>query len=385
MKNSSLFLVSALVWAWVWSAPARGEHHYPPPSEKRSESGKVVPATAVKAILVALTSDENVGTGCAANLAAMEMLVRGLPDFDPATDLVVLKGKDATAANFLKAVKQMPVRRSEALFVYFAGHGCHDDTYGWVGGDLPLEVPWDPSSGHVLQMPDGKLWRRDLLGELRVKGAKLTVLITDACNVSLTGLTWLDQEQDPKSRDLPAIEPATPQSKLRSSMVGESLESFAQRRMDAFNPATDALYTMPTSSDPIRLAFFKRNGFANFQHLLRMHDGIVDVNGTSRQECGCCSPDGGWFTIGLMKALEERPGKPFPGVAIQGSPGPCHWLPFLKLVSLRTNDIFHSRKGLIMDHAKPKDAKAREVLDELKKQPDQQSKIFQLKVVYGDK
>lgn len=385
MKKSSLFLALIMVWSWIGSPAAQAERRYPTPSEERAESGKVVPATAVKAILFAQTDDEGIGEGCAANLAAMEMLVRSLPNFKPETDLVVLKGEKATSYHLREAVRTIQIEDSETLFVYIAGHGAFDSN--------------KTSSWHVFQMSDGELQRWALLRELNDKHAKQTVLISDTCNVPLPGKVWFADPGDPRFKMPPAIRPRTenerePETVFPERKRGESEEDFQVRMwedrfsMEGFTPWNDARYVLPTEDSEK----FKKNGYANFQHLLRMHEGIVDISGTSPGEYGWYNPDGGWFTIGFVKALGEN-------LSVAGQlgelfgnrdtshmePEPVLWSDFLDRAKIRVCEVFTTRKGIITDEVTPKDEGTRKVLEKLRSQKLQRLKIFQLKVVYGDR
>lgn len=368
MKRFGMILAALVMGPWLGSLPAQTPYTYPPLTEKVADSGKVTRATGVKAILVAQTDDKQIGEGCTANLAAMEMLVRSLPGFNPETDLIVLKGKEATARNFRKALKDVKVRHSESLFIYFAGHGAFgDDLKQW----------WDPSGGHVLQMPDEDLRRRELEQELRGKTAKLKVLITDTCNFPLPGTVWFADERDPrfKSPPRPAI-----------------LLSKGPR--DNYLAYYDARYVLPTDKSPR----FKKYAVPAFEYLLFMHEGLVDVSGTSPGEFGYYNPDGGWFTIGLLKALEEdmSPYGELLDFFNQGASQergreehkagePCHWSAFLKLASHRARDVFATRKLIITSAAQSKDQKNRKALERLKAQPDQRMKIFQMNIIHGAK
>jgi hypothetical protein len=197
------------------------------------------PATRVKALIIGLTLDRAIGEGCGKNLDNLSQYLRGLPNFDPKTDLTVLSGNKVTARNILETVAAMRVGPTETLFCYYAGHGAYD----------PNLALGDPSGGHHFQIPGGDLMRKDLLNALRDKGAQLTVLLTDTCNVR-------------------------------------------------------GLYTPPTitSPPPFLPPPLKSKVFAD---LLYNYVGVVDVSGSSRGQYGWFNPDGGWFTLGLLATLEK--------------------------------------------------------------------------------
>lgn len=380
MKQSNLFLAVLMVWAWIGSQSANAVHGFPPPSEERAESRKVVPATAVKAILFAQTDDEGIGKGCAANLAAMEMLVRSLPNFKPETDLVVLKGEKATSYQLREAVKTIQIENTETLFVYIAAHGAFDS--------------YKERSWHLFQMPDEQLVRGKLLESLKEKRAQQTVLISDTCNVPLPGKVWFADPDDPRFKRPPAIRPRPvqePETVFPERRRGESVEEFQARMwegrfsMEGFTPWNDARYVLPTEDSEK----FKKNGYANFQHLLRMHEGVVDISGTSPGEYGWYHPDGGWFTIGFVKALGENLSPAGLLRELFGDrdtsdmePEPVLWSDFLDRAAVRVCEVFTTRKEIILDQEAPKDEDARKILEKLRSQKLQRLKLFQLKIVY---
>jgi hypothetical protein len=197
------------------------------------------PATRVKALIIGLTYDKAIGEGCGKNLDNLSRYLRGLPNFDPKTDLTVLAGRNVTARNILRAVAALRVGPTETLFCYYAGHGAYD----------PNLALGDPSGGHHFQIPGGDLMRKDLLNALRDKGAQLTVLISDTCNVR-------------------------------------------------------GLYTPPTMTTPEEFLPppLKSKVFAD---LLYNYVGVVDVSGSTRGQYGWFTRDGGWFTLGLLATLEK--------------------------------------------------------------------------------
>jgi len=222
---------------YTWDAVAEkvgGENRDRPlPSDAR-------PASRVRVLLIGLTNDEKIGQGCGANLEELERYVRGLPKFDEKADLTVLAGRNVTARNILRTVAGLRVGPTETLFCYFAGHGAHDASL--AGGDA--------SGGHLFQIPGGDLMRKDLLHALRDRGAQLTVLISDTCNVR--GL---------------------------------------------YNPPPTLKSPFPTRPLPLRSKVFT--------DLLCNHVGVVDVSGSTRGEFGWFQPDGGWFTLGLLETLKN--------------------------------------------------------------------------------
>jgi hypothetical protein len=144
-----------------------------------------------------------------------------------------IDGGNCRARDIMAAVQSLNVQSDEAIFVYYAGHGAYDPN---------LNDPSDPSGGHHFQIPDGDLMRKRLLDELLAKNAKLTVVITDTCNVAC---------------------PSSPALLYKSAACGEP---------------------------PIVT-------------LLLRYRGVVDISGSSRDQYGWFPPSGGIFTTALLPAL----------------------------------------------------------------------------------
>jgi hypothetical protein len=255
------------------------------------------PATRVKALLIGDTADARIGDAVAVNLQKVEAYVRGLPGFNPETDLVVLSGRDCTAQNIMRAVQRLRVEPTEALFCYVACHGAYDPNL--AGGD--------PSGGHFFQL-NVDLMRKALLSTLRDRGAQLTVLITDTCNVPSI-------YEEPKLHGMP---PRAIESRVLADLL--------------FN-----------------------------------HVGVVDVSGSSRDQYGWFTRfDGGWFTIGLVKALREWDGE-------HGG----DWKTFLDAVSKEVSEEFRTRKEMVLANPSSANPDTRKKLSE---QADQRPQVFQMEV-----
>lgn len=89
--------------------------------------------------------------------------------------------------NGLKDVHSGP---GDTILFYFTGHGAADD------------------EGHYFSLARGKLHRRVLLDALKAKNARLTVLLTDCCNLRSDGLTFGAPfvETQPPQRVLPLLQ-----------------------------------------------------------------------------------------------------------------------------------------------------------------------------------
>lgn len=123
-------------------------------------------ARQLHALIVADTGDKTVGP-----LVDMdgrkfyELLTEEIPGVRRGP-IGVLKGTAVTKENLLAKIDAMEVQPDDTVFCYFTGHGAYMK-----------------ERGQVLRMADGDLvLRSDLLERMKAKGARLTVLITDACS-----------------------------------------------------------------------------------------------------------------------------------------------------------------------------------------------------------
>ena len=124
-------------------------------------------------IRVVIATDGRAGFG--ANLVAdyknMERLFK--ENVPPSQlDLILMKTDEITPDKILETVKQVEVASGDTLVFYYSGHAAND-----VG-----------NGGHYFQLKDNKgqateLQRRTLLAVLKDKKARLTVLLTDCCNI----------------------------------------------------------------------------------------------------------------------------------------------------------------------------------------------------------
>jgi len=127
----------------------------------------------VHCLLVGLTKDDKIGEGVGKNLINVQALFEDIPQGNRGKMLVVADDQ-CNAASILEAVRSLQVNPGDTIFCYYAGHGAYDPSQ---------QDPNDPSGGHFFQIPGGDLYRKTLMKELTTHGAKLTVLITDTCNV----------------------------------------------------------------------------------------------------------------------------------------------------------------------------------------------------------
>lgn len=206
----------------------------------------------VAALLVADTEDKAIGAGAAANLRTMERLVRGLPGFEPNTDLIVLtRSKDLTEEKILAAIEKLNPRKWETFFFYAACHGAYDPDLTHLG---------EPTDGLALQLPGGLITRERIRatveGDSYREGLGGTaVLLTDTCNVYSKAVARDDRGQ------------------ARSELAAAA------------------------NDDPIRSPVFA--------HLLQRAATNIDVSGSGKDQYGWYLPTGGLFTRGLVDALAD--------------------------------------------------------------------------------
>ena len=291
------------------------------------------PPSAVKGLLIGLTNDEHIGPGVAADLKMVEAHLRGLPGFDADRDLKVLKGEQVSPANIERAIDDLDVGSNDVLFCYYAGHGAYD---------ADLNADDDPSGGHFFQIPGGDLRRSDLLGWLKDKGARLTVLITDTCNAA--------GEYNPPDTD-----------------AADS------------DPASDADQEMDTPPDAV--------ASRAFQTLLFDFTGVVDVSGASRDQYGLAGDDGSLSTLGMVQALEEEDKAQDDPLSLLLTPAvhPAEdshvdWNRFLQDASEDVHAIFLKQKEEILAQPEPDDEDAKAFRQELQDQDDLRPQTFQLDV-----
>lgn len=127
----------------------------------------------VHCLLMGLTKDDKIGEGVGKNLINVQALFEDIPQQSRGS-MVVVADDECRAAKIVEVVKSLQVTPGDTIFCYYAGHGAYDPNQN---------DPNDPSGGHFFQIPGGDLYRKTLVNELLSHGAKLTVLITDTCNV----------------------------------------------------------------------------------------------------------------------------------------------------------------------------------------------------------
>ncbi len=196
------------------------------------------PVTAIKALVIAQTTDPGIATSTTISMQRVYEALRKIPYVSP-QDIQVLSGSDVQADRILDTISAMSVGPTDVVFCYYTGHGAY----------YPRGANNDPSGGHFFQLPTGDLPRKTLMGALLAKSARLTVLVSDSCNVS--------SASGPITR---------------------------RRSLPVWNPSYRELET-----------------------LLRGYAGVVDMNGSSQDQSGWGSDDlGGWFTDAFLSAAKEQ-------------------------------------------------------------------------------
>ncbi len=123
--------------------------------------------------------------------------------------------EDSSPRNILRLLDDVHPGPRDTLLFYYTGHGAVDDR------------------GHYLALAEGPLYRDELLNQLRAKGARLTVLLTDCCNVRSDGEAFAAPAPDdtPPPRVTPIFQSLFFEPKgvvdINSSSPGEGAFFFA--------------------------------------------------------------------------------------------------------------------------------------------------------------
>ena len=119
-------------------------------------------ATTLHILLVADTKDATIGPDV--RIDGNNMFNRVAQEIPPhRRTLTLFTGERVTRQAITDYYRELPVRATDALFLYFAGHGAVDE------------------KGHFLAMADGNRFHRsDILQMMKAKGARLVVLISDS-------------------------------------------------------------------------------------------------------------------------------------------------------------------------------------------------------------
>ena len=183
-------------------------------------------------LLCGLTKDDQIGDSIKRSLADLEHTLRGDVAQEYIGTFKVLRDDDCDASKILEAVRTTVLTKNDALCCYYLGHGAYDPTHA---------APNDTSIGHHFQIPSGDLMRYTLLSQMQQKNARLTVLISDTCNV--------------------------------------------------------LCYARPIVAPEQRVASATIHGNTPLETLLLLHRGVIDISAASQSQYSWFSPEtGGWFS-----------------------------------------------------------------------------------------
>ena len=136
----------------------------PSPAPPVRPAGEPEDATRLHVLLVGDTADPEIGGSVSVDLRTMRAAVEvGVPE--ARRTLTTLSGAEVTPDGILARVRALEVLPTDALLLYYAGHGA------WA------------EAGPYLRMAGGKILdRAALVTALRAKGPRLVVLLTDCCS-----------------------------------------------------------------------------------------------------------------------------------------------------------------------------------------------------------
>ncbi len=104
----------------------------------------------------------------------------------------LILGKEVTPGNVLGVVAKLPVKKNDALVVFYSGHG-----------------QMEPGQKHVLTFHHGDLTRQRLLDAIKAKNPRLMVLFTDCCSGGIAGRSLVKQYEPKAMKDGEVMEWST--------------------------------------------------------------------------------------------------------------------------------------------------------------------------------
>ena len=159
--------------------------------------------------------------------------------------------EDSAPQLLLRLLDELHPKPNDTLLFYYTGHGAADDR------------------GHYFALAQGPLYRDDLLNQLRGKGARLTVLLSDCCNARSDGRAYLAPA--PRVNEPPTITPVF-QSLFFEPRGVVDVNSSSPGESAFFVPETEASKTMPGSLFTKQLADWftqQKRRSATWDQLLR--------------------------------------------------------------------------------------------------------------------
>ncbi len=199
---------------------------------------------AVRILLIGLTNDKNLGTAIGAGLDRLQQTLEASIPENRRGPVAVVKGDDVTPDKITEAVDDLDVGPRDVVLCYYLGRG---------GVKADEEGAANAAGGAFLVTAKGNLPRKTLADALKARKARLTILLTDACN------------------------------------------DFAPVAIDNALPA----------APPV-----PGNGILG--NLLFQTTGSVDVDASSKGQTAWCEPEGGCFTLGLLDAMNKPQDFPTP-------------------------------------------------------------------------
>ena len=179
---------------------------------------------------------------------------------------------DDVSRDLLVAIEECPATPEDTIFFYWSGHGGFDE-YGHY-----LSVPVVTEGGKTGD--SAILRRRAIVDALQSKGARLTVLFTDACNVPI------DAELNYRGLS---------ENKNKPKNIGDQ-NSYSDRSRDEDLSliGASASSITPTTRSPIKLLFFEPEGF-------------IDINSSSPGQASFSQKEKGGYCAQILADAISRP------------------------------------------------------------------------------
>ncbi|MEZ6093758.1 MAG: caspase family protein [Pirellulaceae bacterium] len=194
-------------------------------------------------VLCGLTNDPSIGKMVGISIERLQRVISERIGENFIGTYKVITGADCNAQNILEQVRQLSMKPQDAVFCFYVGHGAHSTFF-------PMN---DVSGGHFFQIPNRDLSRKQLFDALAAHGVRLTVLLSDTCNV--------ESDQPPR--------------------FGETRPELSVQRI---------------------------KGLTGFEKLLLEAKGNVNISASSPGEFSWFSiPVGGWFTEQFANAMLADP------------------------------------------------------------------------------
>lgn len=141
-------------------------------------------------ISIAASDDATIGEGTAANASAMADYAATVANLAGLTQNALdIRGAQFTCETIRRGVAQVAPGPDDVILLHYSGHG-------FVPGDEPRVAAPQPDAGFPWLFCDGPGTRPnlfELFEELFAKGARLTIVGADACNVVLPGVGLIDK------------------------------------------------------------------------------------------------------------------------------------------------------------------------------------------------